>query len=127
MIKNLTKAFARKLKNPISPKIFQHQLDSKTPKILEKIPHPEETKKSEKLKIAENIQIFSKKAPEEFKLMKSRIHGKDMSKDLQIILRKILSKYKRKDVYDKGKDYMHLYGLLHAREGPCDLDNVKVF
>ena len=122
LIKALTKKFARKLKSQITPQIFQKQIKEGTPEILLK-------NKNEQPQIEEeeNFQNFKKKNPDEFKLMKTRIHGDDMPRDLQNILKKILSKYKRKDVYEKGKDYMHLKSLLNSREGPMDLNEIKVY
>lgn len=89
----------------------------------------EEHLKPKKERTVEEIQYFEKfkeKNPEEFKLMKSRTSAENMPKYLLDKIRTILSKYKRRDVYEKGVDYMHMYALIHSNEKPCDLNRSRI-
>jgi hypothetical protein len=57
---------------------------------------------------------------------KTRIGGRPLSPTLMKTCLKIFSKYKYKDIYDKGNVYMKLYTVLHASEKPADFSKIKV-
>ncbi len=56
---------------------------------------------------------FEKVDRDIIKSLKMRPNVDWLPKSILDKIRNVLSKYKRRDVYEKGVDYMHLYSLIH--------------
>ena len=88
--------------------------------------------KSEEAKLKSPTELFSKqkqdkeKLKDDIRLAKVRLEAKHLPKYILAKCKTVFSKYKTKDIRDKGDIYMKLNAFLYGKEKPSDLAKIKI-